>query len=859
MGSARASLARPTVPFAASALVASGALLLPATAQEVPLDRVHAMLPPTAFNARVSGDWDGDGDVDLATASPLTWLENIDQGRLELRTIPVQANEDFLLSGDFDDDGRADLVSSGTYPRGLRVWLNPASPPFSTPPATLSLGSSNAYSLESAHGDLDGDGDIDLYAFGTTGFPSTPETLFLNDGSGGFSAGGSAPPRQSTLAVTLADFDGDGDLDALRGAYASATELWSNDGSGTFALAVQQPPVQVGVSQFFTRAADVNVDGRVDFLAGETPHLYLASGDARFVDEGPVLPGMDTSRSREFFLVDVTGDDRPDVLGVPARGFGSSGAALFRNTGHLPFELDSATQVPFSIAVVADVDADLDRDVVGSAGDAELWLNDGKGRFENTRDPWESYLRTAVVAAGDLDGEGFADIFSWRVAATAQTGLQAVLYRSLGNGAFVEETLPFFLPGYPRRASLGDVDLDGDLDVYALSAMSGIGVPVLLENDGAAEFTQAAGRFPNLAPTYSSGPMDLDLDGDLDLLAIELSTAGPRTPTVLEGYSWLNDGSGLFVDSGKILPSKSYSTFYGGGDPVLGDVDGDMDSDALLLNLSLLWSNDGTGGFTDVSSQLNGSRVFSNGAFADMDRDGDLDFVSSYTWCLDGDCEGEGLVLLNDGVGTFSEAQGYWNSFDPYRGQGRFSLADVEGDGDLDVLGANCMLWQNDGTGRLENESYELSYCLSRYGGYYGTSYEELAIADLDRDGDVDLWYPGLPRPVLSTLRHVSWRSYPRAGKPLTMEVFGPAGTPFQLFASEGFIEPQVADMGFLRLAARGARLVATGTLDAEGKAAFTLGVPSDLALPENTIYWQALVGSPPRLTNLELTTFSNL
>lgn len=849
-----------------------GALHGVAAAQEVPLRRVHEMIPAPDRFSKVAGDWDADGDPDLASAGlSLLWLENVDHGRFEPRSVAGPDAHDPILAADLDLDGHSDLVTARRDPQSsstfdLGIWIDSASGPFTSPPVVLPAPPGSYGFEDAAAGDVDDDGDVDLFAFDgfySSSSAATPDTLFLNDGSGSFPAQGVSPPaRTETWTAILADLDGDGDLDVLR-ADQDGTELWLNDGAGAFALAPAQPPVQAGSNPLFLRAADLNADGAIDFLTGVEPHLYLNSGEGRFTDEGSALPKLDYYFYRYFHIADLDGDELQDAAAVVdpyARGrYNNIGNVFFRNDGHGRFEADLTVELTEAINLVADVDSDHDLDLIGTSGppgptEAELWLNDGAGWFANSRDSWESSTEAEAVVAGDLDGDRFPDVLAWEETGTSGAPYPTILYRNLRNGTFREERLPFGLPRIPLRTSLADMDADGDLDVFSDGPSFG-GSPSLLENDGSASFTDVSARLPSASPVYSSGFGDLDTDGDADLLMMDLGFTGPRQTPVIQGYSWLNDGSGSFTDSTKVLPSRN--TY--GGNALLGDVDGDHDLDSWILNASLLWLNDGTGGFSDATASLSGPYAGNEGAFADMDRDGDLDFLSKDASCFDGECYGSAHVLLNDGLGRFTIAPGYWDSFVPSAGLGQLSTADVDADGDIDALTGNCALWLNDGTGRLEDESYELSFCVFSYGSSYTTFFSELAIQDFDLDEDLDLWYPTFPRPVMSILRHLSRRSYPRAGKPLTMEVFGPPNTPWKLFAAEEFIAPQTTDFGYLRLPARGLRLIGSGMLDATGQAAITLGVPSDRALPGHTVYWQAFVGNPPRLTNLEFTTFSKL
>jgi hypothetical protein len=69
----------------------------------------------------------------------------------------------------------------------------------------------------------------------------------------------------------------------------------------------------------------------------------------------------------------------------------------------------------------------------------------------------------------------------------------------------------------------------------------------------------------------------------------------------------------------------------------------------------------------------------------------------------------------------------------------------------------------------------------------------------------------------------------------------------------------RATELGLLQLDLERAVRAATGELEDSGQTALPFEVPSTSELAGRTLYWQALVGSPPRLTNLEATTFRDL
>ena len=141
-------------------------------------------------------------------------------------------------------------------------------------------------------------------------------------------------------------------------------------------------------------------------------------------------------------------------------------------------------------------------------------------------------------------------------------------------------------------------------------------------------------------------------------------------------------------------------------DVALGDVDGDGDLDAWVVNSSgqpnRVWINDGLGNFADNGQALGNSDSFVV-ALGDLDGDGDLD---AWVANLNGQAN---RVWINDGLGNFADsgqALGNSNSTD-------VALGDLDGDGDLDAWVANLTQpnrgWINDGLGNFADSGQALT------------------------------------------------------------------------------------------------------------------------------------------------------
>ncbi|MFN2166276.1 MAG: FG-GAP-like repeat-containing protein, partial [Anaerolineae bacterium] len=180
---------------------------------------------------------------------------------------------------------------------------------------------------------------------------------------------------------------------------------------------------------------------------------------------------------------------------------------------------------------------------------------------------------------------------------------------------------------------------------------------------------------------------DLDADGDEDLFAA--NTGANRI--------WINQGGlqggdeGTFVmDPGQSLGS-SISRHV-----ALGDLDGDGDADAFVANGSFLqtanrvWLNDGSGVFSDSGQSL-GNAWTEQVALGDLDGDGDLDAVAANFY-------GSSRVWTNQG-GAQGGVEGVFGSGPGLPGSSLdVALADFDLDGDLDAAllddsGARVSFW----------------------------------------------------------------------------------------------------------------------------------------------------------------------
>ncbi len=613
-------------------------------------------------------------------------------------------------------------------------------------------------------GDVDGDGDLDLLIQGQNNSSEYYTKLFLNNGSGGFSDSGVSLTKYSDGTSKLIDLDGDGDLDIFVNGYngpgsAYSSSIYLNNGSGSF---VQLGTSVIGTTEGKTIFGDVDGDDDIDILVTGTGSatyntiLYLNDGSASFTNSGQSFAALRAS-SADMADIDLDGDLDIFVSGYSpsyfARLYLNNGSGSFSDAG------ESFTGLIYSDVAMGDIDGDAYPDIIytGNNGSVLTTLiyfnNGGDGSFTASGQTLQggSY---GTLNLGDVDGDGNSDLL--------MTGSgYAIVYENDGNGTFMNSGLS--LKGVSNGSGkFIDLDEDDDLDVF-ITGTHGTYTTTLYENIEQPfyvsriepEFANAGSMVTIFGSGFTSTASNnsVSIGGQAAQIAYGSETMLQVTvPDVNEGYAEVSisntNGSstyqGLFSvldakdayikNSGEEFEGLRYSALD------LADIDGDGDLDYLTTGQNSssevstkLYRNLGDNEYSEFVQGLPDMRS-GYVQFSDVDADEDMDIVMTGFTGTDYAT----YVYLNDGNGNYS------NSGNSLSGvtEGEVQMGDLDGDGDPDMLLTgngyssntySTTILMNDGTGKFYQSTQSLT----------GLRYSSADIADVDNDGDLDIFIAG--------------------------------------------------------------------------------------------------------------------
>jgi hypothetical protein len=260
----------------------------------------------------VADDFNVDGRIDVATL-------NSGAGSVTVRLSGPDALGDPLVHGlagptrgmalgDFDGNGKPDLVAVGVGDTLVRVLLGNGDGTFTSSTVATSV-SGNELTNELtwvASGDLNHDGNQDL----AITFLGGRVLTMHGQGTGSFLEGASYEAEPEPSAVDIADLDLDGHLDLCISAGPGKVDVRFGAGDGTFST---EASYETGNNAIYASLADINGDGKLDALVGGSDTRVLWGNGSGF-DPTPTVLGTTNLLTRWTKGSDLNRDGRMDVV-----------------------------------------------------------------------------------------------------------------------------------------------------------------------------------------------------------------------------------------------------------------------------------------------------------------------------------------------------------------------------------------------------------------------------------------------------------------------------------------------------------------------------------------------------------------
>jgi len=684
-------------------------------------------------------DVDGDGKMDVVTSVSFTsagpddaivWYQNIGGSQPVFARRQIPHGTGFITSiyaADLDGDGDTDLLSSGTRNSALTpavIWYenNGASVPSFTKHLILD-NKDGANAVFAA--DMDNDGDIDVLS--ATGRDDDIIAWYQNDGADfpTFTRRIITNSADGAAAIYVVDVDRDGDMDVLSASATDNTVAWyQNDGGlvPTFSETVISANEEGARSVY---SEDFDGDGDPDVIVGQRVGNRLVW----FENDGEDMPSFSrrtlTNKydSAKIYASDIDGDGDIDVIPRYANG---AFPDWYENLGQ---ETVALTEREISgvderrALYTADMDNDGDTDLVSASNSnyTLAWYKIKQREYLLK----EGETLSVVEAASDVDGNQLTYSLSHGpdqsfFSIDAQTGELTL-----------ENAPPVAAPEDDNQDNIYKVWIsvsDGFAHISrAVSVRIGLSDSDDFDNDGVLDSEDAFPLDPNESVDTDNDGIgnnaDSDDDNDGVFDSADLSPLDDRNSVAPR---WTDSGNGsrrAVVDSGAM----------GARDVFAVDVDGDMDIDIVSASFdddSITWyENDG---MAEPSYTKNIVTVAADGAQsvygADLDGDNDVDLLSAsalgdaFVWYEN---NGEDDPTFTENILSDTADAAYF-----------VRAADIDGDGDMDVLTASLL---DDTVAWFENDGANEPSFTERVVTTSLNAVESAYPADMNGDGHVDI------------------------------------------------------------------------------------------------------------------------
>tara|TARA_Y100000768_G_scaffold338333_1_gene280983 strand:+ start:1632 stop:7229 length:5598 start_codon:yes stop_codon:yes gene_type:complete len=587
--------------------------------------------------------------------------------------------------------------------------------------------------------DIDNDGDLDVVS------ATEDDKIHWHENDGAadpsFTANLVVNNKDGIFTVVAADMDNDGDVDIVSASkYDDKITWFENDGESdpsftTIDIANSADnPVDVFV-------LDMDNDGDMDILSVSVRDDALSwyendgASDPTWT-ASDIYTGKTVIKSglTSVFAADMDNDGDMDILTSSEGGGNNNTISLFKNDGAADPSW-SKVSIAFNAGAdhvedifAADMDNDGDMDIlfVAKLDKALGWYkNDGASNPSWSSSDWidTNVGNPTSVFAADMDNDGDMDIL-----VTENNNDRAVFYENDGasNPSWSSSNIKTGVPGL-RSAVAGDIDNDGDLDALTISHdAQKIYLHENMMEKGMIASWSAAVITESANGAFSVFATDIDNDGDMDILSASASD---------DKIAWYeNDG---IPNPSNPIPNFTTNVITTNADGAksvyAADIDNDGDMDILSASAEdrkIAWyENDGARNpsFTSITITTDANGAFSVYA-TDIDNDGDMDVLSA--------SENDDKIAWYENDGSTDPSFTARTITTGRNEPESVYAADVDGDGDMDVLSAseaddNITWFENDGA---TDPSFTARTITTRANGA-----SSVYAADLDNDGDMDV------------------------------------------------------------------------------------------------------------------------
>jgi len=534
-------------------------------------------------------DVDGDGKIDIVGGG--RWFEH--QGGTSYTPHTVDDSQKFAraAAGQLKAGGRPEMVFVTGDAVGPLEWYEWDGDAW-VGRDLLGFNVDHGHSLTVA--DVDGDENLDIFCAEMRldgGNSDAKMWVFLGDGSGDFTQVEIAT-GYGNHESRVGDLDGDGDQDILGKPYNWDTprvDIWLNGSSGLPLDSWERhviDPERPWRSIFIT-AADVNGDAQPDIVTGGWWYENPGSPSGAWVRRA-----MGTSLNNMAAVHDFDGDGDVDVLGTEGKGSESNPNFVWaRNDGSGTFTIlgnidagdgDFLQGVAVASFQSSGMEVALSWHAAGK-GVQRLTVPSDPSSGMWTRDQISPISQDEALSAGDIDGDGDADIL---------LGTRWLRNDEAGWTAYALSDAS----GDPDRNRLSDINADGRLDaVVGFEAISALGKLAWYEQGDSPTSLWVEHVIAEVVGPMSLDVVDMDSDGDPDVVVGEHNLEEPSAARMLVFEN--SDGQGTaWIDHTVYVGDEHHD----GAQTV--DVDGDGDYDIISTG----WGHD------DVVLYEN--RAISNGA-----------------------------------------------------------------------------------------------------------------------------------------------------------------------------------------------------------------------------------------------------